>query len=214
MKPNQTNSGSIGASTPDRHRWVLYVIVLGTALPVIAAYLFHYYAGVWFADAQTVNRGVLITPPLAIQQMKLLDKSGQPFFSGEFPGKWYILQLAGEECADRCLERRHELRQVHVALGKEMSRVNRLLLREQGSSEMVDLQQTKTEEPPLLIAYGNLDAIRSHFGQIDGLKGMELHQLFFLVDPLGNVMMYYTPANSGKDLLKDLKKLLKASQIG
>ncbi len=214
MKPNQTNSDSIGASTPDRPRWILYVIVLGTALPVIAAYLFHYYAGVWFADAQTVSRGVLITPPLAIQQMKLLDRSGQPFFSGEFPGKWYILQLAGEECAGRCLERRHELRQAHVALGKEMSRVNRLLLQEQGSSEMVDLQQTKAEGPPLLMAYGNLDAIRSHLGQIDGLKGMELHQLFFLVDPLGNVMMYYTPANSGKDLLKDLKKLLKASQIG
>lgn len=38
--------------------------------------------------------------------------------------------------------------------------------------------------------------------------------VFFLVDPLGNVMMRYSRETSSAGLLKDLKKLLKASRIG
>jgi len=49
---------------------------------------------------------------------------------------------------------------------------------------------------------------------LDALRSGEVSELVFLVDPLGNIMMYYTPTHSGKDLLKDLQKLLKASQIG
>ena len=36
----------------------------------------------------------------------------------------------------------------------------------------------------------------------------------YLVDPLGNIMMYYGFDFAGKELLKDLKKLLKNSNIG
>ena len=36
----------------------------------------------------------------------------------------------------------------------------------------------------------------------------------YLVDPLGNIMMYYAKDFVGKQLLKDLKKLLKNSNIG
>jgi hypothetical protein len=34
------------------------------------------------------------------------------------------------------------------------------------------------------------------------------------VDPLGNIMMYYSKDFVGKELLKDLKKLLRTSNIG
>jgi hypothetical protein len=41
-----------------------------------------------------------------------------------------------------------------------------------------------------------------------------LGQGLYLVDPLGNIMMYYSTAFVGKELLKDLKKLLRNSNIG
>ena len=37
---------------------------------------------------------------------------------------------------------------------------------------------------------------------------------FFLVDPLGNLMMYYDPGVQASGVMKDLQKLLKISQIG
>ena len=37
---------------------------------------------------------------------------------------------------------------------------------------------------------------------------------FFLIDPLGNLMMAYAPDAPPKGVLKDLRKLLKVSQIG
>jgi len=215
MKTSQATKRDAGAQPARRKgRWVPYVILLGTALPVIAAYLLHHYASLWQPGAQTVNRGVLISPPLNIQKFQLVDQAGQPLFKGEFPGKWLILQLTVDECSERCMVRRHELRQVHVALGKEMGRVNRLLVQEQEGWPASEAQQVNEGEPPLQLARGNLSELRRHLEQAEMLKDHVLSELVFLVDPLGNVMMYYTPTSSGKDLLKDLRKLLKASQIG
>jgi hypothetical protein len=39
-------------------------------------------------------------------------------------------------------------------------------------------------------------------------------QQFFLVDPLGNLMMFYDLDVPAKGMMKDLQKLLKISQIG
>jgi hypothetical protein len=36
----------------------------------------------------------------------------------------------------------------------------------------------------------------------------------FIVDPLGNLMMRHDASHTSKDLLSDLKKLLKLSHIG
>jgi hypothetical protein len=36
----------------------------------------------------------------------------------------------------------------------------------------------------------------------------------YYVDPLGNLMMYYTPDADPTGMLKDLARLLKASRIG
>jgi len=36
----------------------------------------------------------------------------------------------------------------------------------------------------------------------------------YIIDPLGNLMMYYPPGGDPKDMLKDLLRLLKVSQIG
>ena len=43
-----------------------------------------------------------------------------------------------------------------------------------------------------------------------GTEGMQ----YFLVDPLGNLMMYYDVDVPAKGMIKDLQKLLKVSQIG
>jgi hypothetical protein len=35
-----------------------------------------------------------------------------------------------------------------------------------------------------------------------------------MIDPLGNLMMYYEPTDEPNGILRDLRKLLKWSQIG
>jgi cytochrome oxidase Cu insertion factor (SCO1/SenC/PrrC family) len=36
----------------------------------------------------------------------------------------------------------------------------------------------------------------------------------YLVDPLGNLMMYYRPGADPRDIVQDLEKLLKYSHVG
>ncbi len=46
-------------------------------------------------------------------------------------------------------------------------------------------------------------------GELGGLKAGA-----YIVDPLGNLVLWYPYDNVGKPLLEDLKRLLKVSQIG
>ena len=56
-----------------------------------------------------------------------------------------------------------------------------------------------------------LGGLASRWGtQFEGLPPDTL----YLIDPLGNLFMYYTPQSTSRGLLKDLKRLLAASRIG
>ena len=37
---------------------------------------------------------------------------------------------------------------------------------------------------------------------------------FYLVDPLGNLVLYFEPGMNPKDMVADIKRLLRISQIG
>jgi cytochrome oxidase Cu insertion factor (SCO1/SenC/PrrC family) len=43
---------------------------------------------------------------------------------------------------------------------------------------------------------------------------MQAAERVYIIDPLGNLMMYYPPDADPSGMLKDLKKLLKYSKIG
>ncbi len=104
-------------------------------------------------------------------------------------------------CSDgdnSCEEATRLLRQITIALGKEGHRVARLLVQQTGALN-AQLQQ----------GYPALIQLTSSATEVFN-KG----QGIYLVDPLGNIMMYYSKNFVGKELLKDLKKLLKNSNIG
>ena len=48
---------------------------------------------------------------------------------------------------------------------------------------------------------------------LDAPAGLE-NNVIYIMDPIGNVMMRFTQDQPKKDILKDLRKLLKVSQIG
>jgi hypothetical protein len=98
-------------------------------------------------------------------------------------------------------------RQVRISVNKDMSRVQRVLVvRELPAG----LDKLRAEHPDLLIAMASGDAWRDLVAQF--AKAPD--SAFYLVDPLGNLMMHYPAQVPPKGVLKDLRKLLKASQIG
>ncbi|MGB0691890.1 MAG: hypothetical protein ACPGPD_04220, partial [Pseudomonadales bacterium] len=58
----------------------------------------------------------------------------------------------------------------------------------------------------------DLKVIEGNLGPLTAVSAAS--PLLFLVDPNGNVMMYFTLEKAGKPMLGDLKHLLKLSNIG
>lgn len=171
-------------TTPGHKAWQLYVVLL-TPILVILASTGLYFSG-WVKGEDTVNQGVLIQPPIDISALGL-EKDDR---------RWWLVTSSVEGCAESCEEQLFWVQQVHIALGKESTRVRRHLLTDQ----QVTLIQ---EYPGLIQSVGNTSA----------LNQTEPVQLF-IIDPLGNVVMRFNAEHRYEQVLKDMKTLLKRSSIG
>ncbi|WP_324769270.1 hypothetical protein [Pokkaliibacter plantistimulans] len=134
----------------------------------------------------TVANGQLLSSPLTIDQWWQggAEKS-------EWMGHWSLVMVLPEKCSSECRQRLDVLTRMHMALGKDASRVRR-----------VWLGQVSWQADPYLSIYPEYQL---------GVNG---EPTCFVVDPLGNLILVYQKEQPAKDILKDLKKLLAASNIG
>jgi hypothetical protein len=124
-----------------------------------------------------------------------------------YPGLWTIVHVGDGECDLTCEQSLYKTRQVRKALGKEDRRVQRFFLLTDASP----LAQNMREEHPGLRIFVAGSDINSEF--MAAIAPYDQDDIF-LVDPLGNLIMRFTPNIGMKDIHKDLKKLLRVSQIG
>jgi hypothetical protein len=89
-----------------------------------------------------------------------------------------------------------------------MTRVQRVLF---ATANCCDQAYLSTEQPGLIVLDASSPDAQKLLAQFPG----ERAQTIFIVDPLGNLMMRHDASQViNKDLLSDLKKLLKLSHIG
>lgn len=196
-----------------RGRWQLLALIGLFLLPPV---------GAWFAwnylsshgVSETTNNGVLIQParPVALGRLDFDPSGGADLLKG----RWVMVMFTGSECGRDCREWLYLSRQVRLSVNKDMPRVRRLLV-VQGGDPAGLARALSEDHPDLLVAGvppGGIDLLHAFDGPDFGRSGVEL----FLVDPLGNLMMYHRLGKdrgvTGKRLLRDLQKLLKVSQVG
>lgn len=120
--------------------------------------------------------------------------------------RWQLLVTAPTACAVDCQQLVYLARQIQIGLGREAGRASHALAATQPLS--ADYEAKLTREYPQLQRYP-LDA--SAFSKATGDKATP--QLW-IIDPHGNLVLRYEPNVKGKDLLNDLRHLLKLSNIG
>ncbi len=196
-----------------RRRVQLVLLALLFMAPVVAAWVAWLYVGEHGVGA-TSNAGTLVTPARALpDDLPLLELDGGPLRERALRGRWtYVLFGQGADCDAACDAWLFKTRQLRVSINKDFPRVQRLLiLGERPPAEV--LRAMQQEHPDLLFAVADgpgLVAVRQTFAVAAPPDGSQV----FLVDPLGNVMMTYDAGVGFKGMLKDLRKLLKVSQIG
>jgi cytochrome oxidase Cu insertion factor (SCO1/SenC/PrrC family) len=103
--------------------------------------------------------------------------------------KWHIVYVTAKECDEQCKLIAHQLHQIQIALGKD--------------HERVDILQPQEDIAKLKNAFDS-----------QSQKEFVINEKIYLVDPNGNLFMYYPSSTNPMNILKDIKKVLKASQIG
>ena len=185
-----------------RGRVKLLALAAFFALPVLAGYVAYFFDWV---PGSAANYGALIAArPLSETTLEGAD--GRPFRLSELRGKWLLVQFDTGACDAYCERKLYFMRQVRKALGKDMSRIERVWL-------LTDAQ------PP-------------RRALLDGIEGTHLARTaastvavefpaehaatdhIYVVDPLGNLMMRYPRDPDPSRMLKDLQRLLRVSRIG
>ncbi|MEK1910307.1 MAG: hypothetical protein AAAB21_09175 [Pseudomonas chlororaphis] len=120
--------------------------------------------------------------------------------------RWQILVTAPRDCAVDCQQLVYLARQIQISLGRDASRASHALAAAQPLD--ADYQAKLQREYPQLQRYP-LDLPTFTKGASD-----QDAPLLWIVDPHGNLVLRYDARVKGKDLLNDLRHLLKLSNIG
>ena len=182
----------------DRSRLLVLVIAAIAFLPLFTAYIVFLYFPMLVPGA-TTNQGTLIQPPVQVNDGNLA-----------LSGKWAMLIPVKAECDNACERVLYLSRQVHIGLGKDASRIRRVILTSDNlSTDFLDLLAREHDQVTIISSSGDAAAIlRNVVTDPDG------DPVVFLMDPNGNIIMYYLSSQGGKPMLDDLKHLLKVSTIG
>ncbi|OZB15975.1 MAG: hypothetical protein B7X58_05850 [Marinobacter sp. 34-60-7] len=188
-------------------RMALLLFAVGFGPMILATVM--YFTG-WLNPTGSTNEGELLNPIVSVASFNLETRTGEPlasrFEAGVADPQWLMLVVA-DTCAESCEQLLYLARQVNIALGKNAPKVARAAYI---STVPADLESRWADEyqrmERLQLAPGTTPAWPAAINPAEASR-------ILLVDPYGNVMMHYGDEHTGKQMLKDLKHLLKLSQI-
>ena len=214
----------MATSTGNRNRLIL-LLIAGIPLTMILAASWLWYFVMrgdldLVAILGTANRGTLVQPPRQITDVRILERDGYEFQLTDLEPRWtFIVPHSGDSCGPDCEQTLYFTRQIHVAMGKDFPRIRRLYVGDQSPTATTLAVATlsdgealpesftdylETEQRgllPLQVGSQDFDALFPEY-ELDS-------RLWYLADPSGWIMMSYNPDVTYKDVISDLKFLLK-----
>lgn len=181
-------------------RLQLLAVAAVFAVPLALAAWMYYFDSM--VPGSTTNKGALLLPTLSLR-----DELPHSELHNKQSNQWLMLYVGSAECADDCDKALVRLRQSRLMLGKDMQRVGRVFLRSESAADTVDIDKQHAG----LITISDKGLARL----LEESRPKEL-QLggYYLIDPLGNLVMYFPPDLDPKEMVGDIKHLLKLSHIG
>jgi len=177
---------------------LIALVFLGPLL--LAAWL--YFGGGSLVPQGRSNQGELLEPFINIGE-QLPGSAVIPLYENS----WVLVYATADACEDRCRDMLHTQRQCRLMLGKEMDRLTRVFLHGDTPPDTVLL----AAEHAGLITIDDAGLYRL----LENKKPVDLPAGgFYLIDPLGNLVMYFEPGIDPYDMVDDIKHLLRLSRIG
>ncbi len=177
---------------------IMALIFLGPL--ALAAWL--YYGGESLQPEGRANHGVLLEPIVTLD-----DFAPGTTLAEATEGHRRHVYANTTGCGDDSREGLYTTRQIRLMLGRELDRVVRVFLHGDAPLDTLFIEA----EHEGLVTFGETslaDYLRSRLPQ--GTPGNG----YYLVDPLGNLVLYFPPGTTPRDMVSDIKRLLRLSRIG
>ncbi|MBL8251079.1 MAG: hypothetical protein JNK31_05385 [Candidatus Competibacter sp.] len=207
MNAHSMLSGAASIPPPWRQRLVLLFVIGCFALPLAAAWLL---VGHW-RPSGSVQHGELLDPARPMELRFESVGGGSPTGAG-LRGRWVLAYVgAASACDARCRTGLYDMRQVRLALGKDIDRLKTLLLLD-GEPTPELRRWLAAEHPAMTVGVADSAQHNALIGAFP--RPGQAGDWVYLLDPLGNLLMRYPVEVEPRGVLKDLQRLLKWSKIG
>lgn len=156
-------------------------------------------------DKGSVNYGLLVQPaqPTKLADLKQGDKPA--VLNEVLTKKWTMLYIENDTCDADCITRLKLAKRLRLLMNEQLRRIRTVLV----SSESVTQAISKKDFPDLVLT--NVGPNSEFLKQFP----VQEKKPIYLLDPFGNLMMYYPQAEPDlKKMIKDVKRLLKYSKLG
>ncbi|MDA8962065.1 hypothetical protein N9H37_01775 [Congregibacter sp.] len=169
----------------------------------------------------TANRGQLVQPPRQAAEAGWQNADGKAFVPGSTAMWTLVIPQRGASCDAACEKRLYEVRQIHMALGKELGRAQRAMITDAPLDAVTLDVDALSDQRPLPESFASYVA-----GEQRGMSLWQTSQAnfstmfpeyaqypdsWYVMDPSGWVMMRYDQTVTYKDVISDLKFLMKNS---
>jgi cytochrome oxidase Cu insertion factor (SCO1/SenC/PrrC family) len=209
MSDIETRPANNAIAGKKKNPYTVWFVVLAFVAPVALAYIMFF-----FVDVKSfINHGEILNPIVHISSFKLTDEDNEIIPQAELTFKWRLISFVGKECDQSCESRLYDTRQIHTSLGKDQHRLSRMFIHLEPASESLN-KLIDEEHENVIHVNGDVGVIKKALGVNIRSDASITNNEIYIMDPMGNVMMRFTQEQPNKEFLYDLKKLLKASQIG
>ncbi len=223
------------AAAVRRSRRRLLVILACFGIPLLAATIWVQVLRTSGGTIGDTSRGQLVQPTLPIEPFELSVVAGEGAGDGsdgglasrwgldELRGLWTLMYVVEDECDAACEKNLYHMRQVRLALNQRKDRVRRVAVVQAPDQLPAELL---AEHRGLVVVGGAPQARDGLVEQVrtapvDGLApdgsdsgGAAPLDGIWLLDPNGNLVLRFAPELDPRNMLKDVKHLLKVSRIG
>ena len=177
--------------TAKRELWILLAMFI---LPIALGTLFYYLGPKHFSE-NTVNYGELVQPIIATEKEDFIVDGND-----SFEGVWTLTYVTNS-CGGLCNIAVKDMGTIRTLMNDEMRRIQTAVIITDGSKPVA----VNDKVVSAVIISQTISQRLSLYSK----------RAIFLIDPIGNIMMYYEPEEIDiKRAVKDLKRLLKYSRIG
>lgn len=195
--------------TQSRFNGRLQLVLVGLlfSAPLVMAMVLFFVAPEWRPDGRT-NYGELIHPAQPLPEPQWRNGDGETVGLAAIRGHWTWVMPVNGACDGPCETALYDLRQTRMLLNEKRLRLRRILLVD-NADQLAAMTAQLGETHPDLEIYAPTDADAAATAFPEAEPGT-----VFVVDPLGNLMMRYAPQPDLRKVLKDIKRLMRVSQVG